>query len=56
MCGRYQRRADKQMIADAFQIGDVDGLHLLRMSLGASLRSGVEQALSPAFERTRVIA
>ena len=23
MCGRYQRRADKQRIAEAFQLGDV---------------------------------
>ena len=26
MCGRYQRRADKQRIAEAFQLGNVDGL------------------------------
>jgi len=28
MCGRYQRRADKQRIAEAFQLGNVDGLAL----------------------------
>src|SRR5271155_1346919 len=28
MCGRYQRRADKQRIAEAFQLGSVDGLAL----------------------------
>jgi putative SOS response-associated peptidase YedK len=27
MCGRYQRRSDKQKIAEAFQLGNVDGLH-----------------------------
>lgn len=26
MCGRYQRRSDKQRLAAAFQLGDVDGL------------------------------
>ena len=26
MCGRYQRRSDKQRIADAFALGNVDGL------------------------------
>lgn len=28
MCGRYQRRSDKQKIAEAFHLGDVDGLAL----------------------------
>jgi putative SOS response-associated peptidase YedK len=28
MCGRYQRKADKQRIAEAFQLGNVDGLAL----------------------------
>jgi putative SOS response-associated peptidase YedK len=28
MCGRYQRRSDKQKIAEAFHIGNVDGLAL----------------------------
>jgi putative SOS response-associated peptidase YedK len=28
MCGRYQRTADKQRIAEAFQLGNVDGLAL----------------------------
>jgi putative SOS response-associated peptidase YedK len=28
MCGRYQRRSDKQKIAEAFQLGNFDGLHL----------------------------
>jgi putative SOS response-associated peptidase YedK len=28
MCGRYQRRADKQRIAEAFHLGNVDGLAL----------------------------
>jgi hypothetical protein len=28
MRGRYQRRSDKQMIAEAFAISNVDGLHL----------------------------
>lgn len=28
MCGRYQRRADKQRIAEAFALGDVHGLAL----------------------------
>jgi len=28
MCGRYQRRSDKQKIAEAFQLGNVDGLYL----------------------------
>jgi putative SOS response-associated peptidase YedK len=28
MCGRYQRRADKQKIAEAFQLGNMDGLAL----------------------------
>jgi len=28
MCGRYQRRSDKQKIAEAFQLGSVDGLAL----------------------------
>jgi putative SOS response-associated peptidase YedK len=28
MCGRYQRRADKQRIAEAFQLGNLDGLAL----------------------------
>jgi hypothetical protein len=28
MCGRYQRRSDKQKIAEAFQLGNVDGLSL----------------------------
>ena len=26
MCGRYQRRADKQRIAEAFHLGNIDGL------------------------------
>jgi putative SOS response-associated peptidase YedK len=26
MCGRYQRRSDKQRIAEAFAVGNVDGL------------------------------
>jgi putative SOS response-associated peptidase YedK len=26
MCGRHQRRADKQKIAEAFALGNVDGL------------------------------
>jgi putative SOS response-associated peptidase YedK len=26
MCGRYQRRSDKQRIAEAFHLGNVDGL------------------------------
>jgi putative SOS response-associated peptidase YedK len=28
MCGRYQRRADKQKIAESFELSDVDGLYL----------------------------
>jgi putative SOS response-associated peptidase YedK len=28
MCGRYQRRSDKQRIAEAFQLGNIDGLSL----------------------------
>ena len=28
MCGRYQRRSEKQRIAEAFGIGNVDGLSL----------------------------
>ena len=28
MCGRYQRRSDKQKIAEAFHLGNVDGLAL----------------------------
>ena len=28
MCGRYQRRSDKQRIAEAFALGSVDGLAL----------------------------
>ena len=28
MCGRYQRRSDKQIIAEAFHLGNVDGLAL----------------------------
>lgn len=28
MCGRYQRRSDKQHIAEAFALNDVDGLAL----------------------------
>jgi putative SOS response-associated peptidase YedK len=28
MCGRYQRRSDKQRIAETFGVGKVDGLHL----------------------------
>jgi putative SOS response-associated peptidase YedK len=28
MCGRYQRRSDKQRIAEAFDLGDIDGLYL----------------------------
>ena len=28
MCGRYQRRSDKQRIAEAFYLGNVDGLPL----------------------------
>jgi putative SOS response-associated peptidase YedK len=28
MCGRYQRRSDKQRIAEALQLGNVDGLTL----------------------------
>jgi len=28
MCGRYQRRSDKQRIAEAFSLGNVDGLAL----------------------------
>lgn len=28
MCGRYQRRADKQRIAEAFHLGNIDGLAL----------------------------
>jgi putative SOS response-associated peptidase YedK len=26
MCGRHQRRSDKQKIAEAFHLGNVDGL------------------------------
>jgi len=29
MCGRYQRRSDKQRIAEAFALGNVDGLALV---------------------------
>ncbi len=28
MCGRYQRRSDKQRIVEAFGLGEVDGLYL----------------------------
>jgi putative SOS response-associated peptidase YedK len=28
MCGRYQRRSDKQKIAEAFRVGNIDGLYL----------------------------
>jgi putative SOS response-associated peptidase YedK len=28
MCGRYQRRSDKQRIAEAFALGNLDGLAL----------------------------
>ena len=28
MCGRYQRRSDKQKIVEAFHLGNVDGLAL----------------------------
>jgi len=28
MCGRYQRRSNKQRIAEAFALGNVDGLAL----------------------------
>jgi len=28
VCGRYQRRSDKQKIAEAFHLGNVDGLAL----------------------------
>jgi len=28
MCGRYQRRSDKQRSAEAFAVGNVDGLAL----------------------------
>ena len=28
MCGRYQRRSDKQRIAEAFAVGNIDGLAL----------------------------
>src|SRR5271170_2457551 len=28
VCGRYQRRSDKQRITDAFALGNVDGLGL----------------------------
>jgi putative SOS response-associated peptidase YedK len=28
VCGRYQRRSDKQKISEAFQLGNVDGLSL----------------------------
>jgi putative SOS response-associated peptidase YedK len=28
MCGRYQRRSDKQRVAEAFGLGNVDGLFL----------------------------
>ena len=28
MCGRYQRRSDKQRIAEAFKLGNLDGLFL----------------------------
>ena len=28
MCGRYQRRSDKQKIAEAFHLGNIDGLAL----------------------------
>jgi putative SOS response-associated peptidase YedK len=28
VCGRYQRRSDKQRIAEAFALGNVDGLAL----------------------------
>jgi putative SOS response-associated peptidase YedK len=28
MCGRYQRRSDKQRIAEAFALGNIDGLSL----------------------------
>ena len=28
MCGRYQRRSDKQRIAEAFDLGNVDGFAL----------------------------
>jgi putative SOS response-associated peptidase YedK len=28
VCGRYQRRSDKQKIAEAFSLGNVDGLNL----------------------------
>lgn len=28
MCGRYQRQSDKQKIAEAFQLGNIDGLAL----------------------------
>lgn len=28
MCGRYQRRSDKQKTAEAFALGNIDGLAL----------------------------
>jgi hypothetical protein len=28
MCGRYQRKADEQRIAEAFSVGNIDGLYL----------------------------
>jgi putative SOS response-associated peptidase YedK len=42
MCGRYQRRSDKQRIAEAFQLGTLDDLDL-------SLDPDVELGLAPNY-------
>jgi putative SOS response-associated peptidase YedK len=42
MCGRYQRRSDKQRIAEAFQLGALDDLDL-------SVDPDVELGLAPAY-------
>lgn len=44
MCGRYQRRSDKQRIAEAFQLGTLDDLDL-------SADPSLELALAPQLQR-----
>jgi putative SOS response-associated peptidase YedK len=49
MCGRYQRRSDKQRIAEAFQLGSLNDLDLSVAGVDRDVDSEVELALAPNY-------
>ena len=54
MCGRYQRRADKQRIAEAFALGNIEGLAMdLDLAPNYNVAPGTMQ---PSSSLTRTLA